>query len=127
MSERSIYTQVYFCINGDKTGDCTAELEYFIADFVFVKEIKDDITGEIILNIKIADTKLSINTDFTKNQKEAMKLSKYYIRSIPTETRKNPILGNPISGFQRGASVSKSGNFIKIYSGGTATSFGGTK
>ncbi len=56
-----------------------------------------------------------------------MNLSKYYIRSIPTETRSNPVKGNPIPGFQKGASVSKSGSFIKIYSGGSATSFGGIK
>ncbi|OWP87144.1 hypothetical protein BWK60_05280 [Flavobacterium covae] len=127
LSERSIYTQVYFCINGDQTGNCTNEGDYFIADFVFVKEIKDDITGEVKLDARIADTKLSVNTDFTKNQKAAMNLSKYYIRSIPTESRSNPIKGNPLPNFQKGASVSKSGSFIKIYSGGSATSFGGIK
>ncbi|AMA49867.1 MULTISPECIES: hypothetical protein [Flavobacterium] len=125
LSERSIYTQVYFCINGDQTGNCTNEGDYFIADFVFVKEIQVGNTS--ILDARIEDTKLSVNTDFTKNQKAAMNLSKYYIRSIPTESRSNPIKGNPLPNFQKGASVSKSGSFIKIYSGGSATSFGGVK
>ncbi|POR18451.1 hypothetical protein BWK57_13860, partial [Flavobacterium columnare] len=79
-----------------------------MADFVFVKEIKDDITGEVKLDTRIANTKLSVNTDFTKNQKAAMNLSKYYIRSITTESRSNPIKGNPLPNFQKGASVSKS-------------------
>ncbi|MFK7033398.1 hypothetical protein [Flavobacterium oreochromis] len=85
-----------------------------------MKEIQVGNTS--ILDARIADTKLSVNTDFTKNQKAAF-LKPLYLRS----TDKSPIKGKKIERFSKPALIENKLPFIKIYSGGSSTSFGGIK
>jgi hypothetical protein len=129
LDDYSIYTQVQFCING--SAPCNAEKEYFIADFVFVKEETDPITGVKKLDVKIADTKLTAGTKFTKNQALANKIpSSFYIKSykVGTPIYPNPIKGQHYTNFIIGGKVSLiSSKFYKIYSNGTPTSYGGIK
>ena len=114
LDNRAILKQVYFCING-KT-DCTGVGEYFIADLVFVKEVEDVITGRKYLDVIIADSKLSLSTSFTDNQKVAQKLSGFAIRQYK---RENIIRGVIPNGFEKTKDVVKNGDFVKIYSDGT--------
>lgn len=103
LDHRSIYRQVKFCIN--KKSVCNDAGEYFIADFVFVREIKNPITGEVLsLNVKIADSKLSPETDFTDNQKVATSLNNFTIKSI---SDKSHLKGNEIKTFVSGNDVKK--------------------
>jgi hypothetical protein len=126
LDERTIYTQVKFCINGNTSGNCTIAGSYFIADFVFVKEVNDPVNGNY-LDVKIADTKLSQGTDFTDNQNDAQTMTSYYTSSIPnTSLTTNPVKGFNINNFnEKGVLVKRTSNFYKIFSGGTTTSLGG--
>lgn len=120
LDEYSIYRQVYFCINGSTTATCTDEGSYFIADFVFVKEVVDPVNGNY-LDVKIADTKLSSGTSFTKNQNDSKKQNKLYIRTAGL-----PIKGSKIDLFQNPNNFTNSRIIYKIYSGGTTITYGGT-
>ena len=101
------------------SGQDNGEGEYFIADFVFVKEVNDPVFGNY-LDVKIADTKLRATTDFTKNQKNAKNRSKLYIRTVGL-----PIKGSKIASFQNPTSFTNSRIIYKIYSGGNTTTYGG--
>lgn len=57
-----------FCIN--QGTFCTKEGEYFIADFVFIKKVKNALNQDE-WDVVIADTKLSEGTSFTDNQKKS--------------------------------------------------------
>jgi hypothetical protein len=121
LDDYSIYSQVQFCINGGPI--CNDEGTYFIADLVFVKEVTNPITGIKELDIKIADTKLSSSTDFTKNQKEAMKLNRLLIRTDqPTLVK-----GNRITLFNHPNNFSNPKKIYKVYSNGTVNTYGGVK
>ncbi|WP_163444505.1 hypothetical protein [Flavobacterium columnare] len=63
-----------------------------------------------------------MNTDFTKNQKGAF-LKPLYLRF----TDRTSINGKKIERFNKPALIQNKQPFIKIYSGGSATSFGGVK
>ena len=65
----------------DKANPCVNEGEYFIADFVFIKK-KTNAFNQIEWDVIIADTKLSESTSFTNNQKRAMKMDSYSVKSI---------------------------------------------
>ena len=119
LDDCSIYSQVYFCINGSTTATCTDEDSYFIADFVFVKEVVDPVSGNY-LDVKIADTKLSAGTRLTKNQNNSKVQSKLYIRTV-----QDPIKGSKIDLFQKPKDFINSKIIYKIYSGGTTTTYGG--
>jgi len=115
LGERQILSQVQFCINGGVS--CNKEGEYFIADFVFIKKVKNAI-GQDVWDIVIADTKLSEGTSFTDNQKKAMGMNSYYVKSIKTPP--TDIKGNNIelsAGDRVVRNIVKEG-FIKIYSNG---------
>lgn len=113
LDHRSIYTQVQFCINREVS--CSKEGEYFIADFVFVREVKNPISGKISLNVKIADTKLSRSTSFTDNQKKANNLDQFIIK---TEGRILIKKDETSIKFQVGETVQKAEKILKIYSDG---------
>ncbi|MFK7033396.1 hypothetical protein V3Q90_15545, partial [Flavobacterium oreochromis] len=112
LDKRSIFKQVQFCING--STDCTKEGEYFIADFVFVREIQ--IGNTIVLNIRVADTKLSSKTNFTDNQKKANEMTDFYVKSIRPKAL---IKGALINSLSDGKPVKKTGKITKIYSNGS--------
>lgn len=118
LDDYSIYRQVQMCINGQTT--CNGKKDYFIADFVFVKEVVDPVNGNY-LDVKIADTKLSASTDFTKNQKESKLKNTLFIKSD------NPsrIKGGSISLFNKPNFFTNSKIIYKIYSGGSTTTYGG--
>jgi hypothetical protein len=124
LDEYSIYSQVYFCINN--SASCIKEGDYFIADFVFVKVVKNLITGLDELDVKIADTKLSSRTSFTQNQKNAMRLipNPFFIRSFKSQDLIKGIASNL---FQIGKQIPNKNNFYKIYSGGSSNTYGGIK
>jgi hypothetical protein len=104
------------CINGQTT--CNGKKDYFIADFVFVKEVI--IGNTTVLDVKIADTKLSAGTDFTKNQRNSKKKDILYIKTA----NNLPIKGRDIN-FNSPNFFNNSKVIYKIYSGGTTTSYGG--
>jgi len=115
LGERQILSQVQFCII--EGTSCNKEGEYFIADFVFIKKAKNE-EGESYWDVVIADTKLSINTSFTKNQKRAMDMNNYYLKSIKMPA--TDINGKNIQivpGDKVFRNILKEG-FIKIYSNG---------
>ncbi|GAA3746669.1 hypothetical protein GCM10022422_33870 [Flavobacterium ginsengisoli] len=115
LGERQILSQVQFCIN--EGTSCTSEGQYFIADFVFIKKVKNAF-NEDEWDVVIADTKLSEGTSFTDNQKKAMGMNSYYLKSIkmpPTDIKgKNIEIQNGNKVFRN---IVKNG-FIKIYSNG---------
>lgn len=116
LDHRSIYTQVQFCINDGKGIPCSKKGDFFIADFVFVREIKNPITGKLSLNVKIADTKLSKSTNFTANQIKANGLDKFIIKAegkILSKKDETSIR------FQTGETVQKTEKILKIYSNGS--------
>jgi hypothetical protein len=117
LDEYSIYSQVHFCING--SSSCNGAGTYFIADFVFVKEVIDPVGGNYF-DVKIIDTKLSASTDFTENQRNSKKEDKLYIKTVGL-----PIKGTRIESFQRGNDFKNSKIIYKVYSGGTSSSYGG--
>ncbi len=119
LDDYSIYSQVYLCINGNSNAICTEDGSYFIADFVFVKEVT--IGNTTTLDVKIADTKLSAGTGFTENQRNSKKQSILYVRT------KDPTLikGNPITLFNIPKDFNNTKVIYKIYSGGTTSSYGG--
>lgn len=59
----SIYHQVQFCLK----GDCKSQGNYWIPDFVLVREVQNPVTGIKHLETIVIDTKLSAATDWTKN------------------------------------------------------------
>jgi hypothetical protein len=123
LNERSIYTQVRFCISGNVP--CDQKNQYFIADFVFARVIEDPIRFIKKVDIIIADTKLSMNTDFTDNQKLAQ-LTMYPTYNI--WTNKPPIKGSPVNGFSTQQNVVRNASFLpffKIYRGNVPKILGG--
>jgi hypothetical protein len=125
LDQRSIYTQVRFCISGNVP--CDQKNQYFIADFVFAKFIEDPITLIKKVDIIIADTKLSMNTNFTGNQNLAQDASRptYFIW-----TNKGPIKGNSVNGFAPSQLVTRNTSFMpffKIYRGNAPETLGGIK
>jgi hypothetical protein len=121
LDQRSIYTQVRFCISGNVP--CDQKNQYFIADFVLAKTIK--VGPNDVVDIIIADTKLSMNTDFTDNQKLAQ---------LPLHpdyniwTNKPPIKGSSVNGFSTRQNVVRNASFFpffKIYRGNAPRILGG--
>ena len=91
--------------------------EYWIPDFVLVRETYDDIAETDILETIIVDAKLSRHTDWTKNQKAAMGMSGWDIRSISN----NVLLNGPeIDDLDRGTFISVVGEFKKVFTEGGA-------
>jgi hypothetical protein len=110
LDQRTILSQVYFCING--RTDCNAEGEYFIADFVLVKNDVDEL-GNPIQDVIIVDTKLSESTSLTKNQKKADVMSNLIVKTDVSEA----ILNRGPS-LLPGATVRKNGSIRKMWSDG---------
>jgi len=114
LEERQILSQVQFCINGGTS--CSKEGEYFIADFVFIKKIKNALNQDE-WDVVIADTKLSKKTSFTDNQKKAMGLPSFNVKAYNSGLDIN---GNKIE-LKATDKVFRSiikDKFIKIYSNG---------
>ena len=63
-------------ISSQNLHPCNDAGSYFIPDFVALKVTKDD-KGKDIFDIIVSDAKLTIDTDFTSNQKTVKKFSTY--------------------------------------------------
>ncbi len=115
LRERQILTQVQFCINNSTS--CTKEGEYFIADFVFIRKIKNALQQDE-WDVIIADTKLSKNTSFTNNQTRAMGLPSFNVKAYNSEfdINDNKIELRATDKVFRSIKKDK---FIKIYSDGS--------
>ena len=112
MGDRTILQKVYLCINGSPT--CNKAGEYFIADYAMVKKKLNE-EGEFDgWDVVIADAKLGQATDLSKNQAIANALeTPFYLKS-----KANDINGNEFLELKVSETVSKSQNFLKIYSNG---------
>ncbi|GAB3719386.1 hypothetical protein GCM10027592_62860 [Spirosoma flavus] len=110
LDQRTILSQVQFCIK----GNCIGKGEYFIADFVAVRKIQD-FDGREYLDVVIIDTKLSNSTALTPNQTYANNLTSLKVKSIPADSR---IKGVHIDEFDVNRNVVKNGPIVKIYSDG---------
>jgi hypothetical protein len=111
LSERTVLKQVYFCISG--THPCNGAGQYFIADFAFVKQLKDEFGKTIGWDVVIADAKLSAGTSLTDNQKVANGLNNLILKSIPDK-----VSGLDLEDFNIGLSLEKSQKILKIFSDG---------
>jgi len=60
----------------------------------------------------IVDSKLSKATDWTDNQRDARKLGEWSVKAISPS---NLIQGEQILGFVKDKTVSKTGDFIKLF------------
>jgi len=114
LDQRTILSQVQFCLTAK--APCNAKGEYFIPDFVAVREIYDPILKKNILDVIIFDTKLSKGTSWSPNQTIAQKMEGWVIKSVNNE---NILKGTKIKGFEYNASVLKNGSFKKIFKEGT--------
>jgi hypothetical protein len=119
LEERTILKQVYLCINNK--SPCNNAGEYFIADFAFVKQVKDDFGTVIGWDVVIGDAKLSKTTSLTDNQKVASGLSEYILKSTARDLDGNPfndiIPGKTISRYKDQV-TNQVVNFLKIFSDG---------
>jgi len=100
------------CSSLTAKAPCNAKGEYFIPDFVAVREIYDPILKKNILDVIIFDTKLSKGTRWSPNQTIPQKMEGWVIKSVSPD---NIIKGQEIKAFKKEAEVLKNGNFKKIY------------
>jgi hypothetical protein len=106
---------------------CKDEGEYFIADFAFIKYNQNN----QIVDMKVADAKLSQSASLTDNQKEAKaKLGQMFMIKSISENPKNDIYKIPLppNTFTVGKQI-KLVDFFVIYSNGSSGvyQFGGIK
>ncbi|MBK8053442.1 MAG: hypothetical protein IPK35_09255 [Saprospiraceae bacterium] len=101
-------------ISSQNLHPCNDAGSYFIPDFVALKVTKDD-KGKDIFDIIVINAKLTKDTDFTSNQKNARQKGAYTMRSESKEVEVN---GQKINLVQGVTEFSKSGDFIKIFSDG---------
>lgn len=111
LDDYSIYSQVQLCLK----GDCISKGNYWIPDFMLVVERTDAISGVKYLETIIVDAKLSRGTGWTKNQGVANGMSDWNVKTISPD---GLLKGTPIDGFIKDASVTKNGNFIKLFNEG---------
>ena len=116
LDDRKLLSQVQFCIPPGKKTPCNAKGEYFIADVVFVKYNKK---GKIV-DMIIADSKLSETTRFTKGQTVAkngvgQKLAIRSARDIRRDALNNVLPGK---GIPSGSTIANS-YFYKIFGNGS--------
>lgn len=115
LDQRTILSQVQFCLTAK--APCNAKGEYFIPDFVAVREMYDPILKKNYLDIIIFDTKLSKGTSWSPNQIVAQKMESWVIKSV---SDKNIIKGIRPEKFINDGSVIKNGKFRKIFKDGAA-------
>jgi hypothetical protein len=99
---------------------CNDPGSYFVPDFIAVK--KSIVNDKEVIDIIVIDTKLTIDTDFTANQKKAMTSSTYTVRSDGISVN---IPNGESFRITQGSSVNRTQNFIKGYSEGNGTSLVG--
>ncbi|MDT9500217.1 hypothetical protein [Capnocytophaga canimorsus] len=104
LDERTILTNVELCISGKYP--CKEVGEYFKPDFVAVKKIM--INGKEQIDIIIIDSKLSKNSPWTANQKEAQQIFDYIVKNSGTSIQSNFSL-------TKQKSVQRDKVFVKIY------------
>jgi hypothetical protein len=103
---------VQFCINGSTA--CNNAGQYFVADFVAVKEAID-VAGEAYLDAVVIDTKLSQSTSLTPNQRVANGLGNIVIKSIPPNSL---VKGQIPQSFVVDETVRKQSSIRKMWSDG---------
>ena len=108
LNQRTIYSQVQFCLG----GDCISKNNYWIPDFVAVIE-KTNAAGTY-LDVIIIDAKLSAGTGWTINQIAAKGVDGWKIKSTG-----EMIKGSNLNLFQKDLNVVKNGNFLRLYRLGT--------
>ena len=113
LDERTIFSQVQFCLTGK--APCNGKGEFFIPDFVAVIE-KTNAKGQKYIDVIVLDAKLSKSTNWSPNQTIAKNKDGWVVKSV---SDKNTIKGGKIQGFEYDAAVVKNGNFKKIYKEGT--------
>lgn len=121
LDDRQILSQVQFCLDAGASS-CTKQGEYFIADFVFVKQDVDS-RGRPFWDIVVADSKLSASTDYTDNQKVALGKSEFKIKSGQQIDINGKAIQFSYDLLTPLRVVKSRANFIKIYSDG-AKKFG---
>ncbi|OCB74411.1 hypothetical protein [Flavobacterium crassostreae] len=108
LDEYSIYSQVQLCL----TKNCIDKGQFWIPDFMLVKVSQDGL-GKDFLETIIIDSKLSGSTGWTPNQNTAKKMDGWSIKAIGNEAL---IKGSRIEDFDVKSSITKNGDFIKLYS-----------
>ncbi|MBE0393692.1 hypothetical protein [Flavobacterium sp. PL002] len=107
LDEYSIYSQVQLCL----TKKCIDKGEYWIPDFILVAEKTND-KGKYLETI-IVDSKLSGSTGWTTNQNVAKGMDGWDIKAIGDKAL---IKGSNVENFKVEKSLTKNGDFIKLYS-----------
>ncbi|RYC68216.1 hypothetical protein [Spirosoma sordidisoli] len=114
LDQRQILSQVQFCINSNAIS-CTNKGQYFIADFVFIKQGRDPITNALFWDIIVADTKLKSTTGFTTNQRNAINQGGYKLKApIDRDIKGLPFIFTPSQPI-----IKSQPNFLKIFSNGS--------
>ncbi len=96
-------------------GKCMGKGEYWIPDFVLVAKRENAITKKITFETIVVVAKRTRNTDFTLNQKEADKLTRWKIKAV-----KGKLIHGTDLGLKPDNWLTKKGKFIKLFNeGGT--------
>lgn len=72
-----------------------------------------DITNQKYLEVIVVDAKLSGSSGWTRNQIVAKGMNNWLVKTNPNVT--SLVKGNDIVNFRKGKSVTKKGDFIKLY------------
>jgi hypothetical protein len=108
LDKYSIYSQIQLCLK----GDCISKGNYWIPDFVLVREVVNPITKQKYLETIIVDAKLSGTSGWTKNQIAAKKMKKWSVKAIGENSL---VKGDLMQNLKQSKVIYKKGDFIKLY------------